>query len=114
MRLASQDMYEQSSNREESQLNMDEVCSWIMHSNMWKMKRIAKMLRRYETVILNYFDERVTNAVFEGINSVIALVKRRARGFRNMEYFKTMIYLACDKLQLDFTSIGQVPTQSVE
>ena len=113
MRIALQDMY-QASTREEAELSMDELCSWIMHSNIVEMKRIARMLRKHKTAILNYFDYRITNAALEGLNSVIALVKRRARGFRNMEYFKTMIYLACGKLALDPTSIVQLPTRFSE
>ncbi len=102
------------STKEQAKLSMDELCSWIIHSNIWEMKRIVKMLRRHEEAILNYFDERIINAVLEGINSVIALVKRRARGFRNMEYFKTMIYLVCGKLQLEPASIVKLPTHFVE
>ncbi|KAB7653922.1 transposase [Sutterella seckii] len=34
----------------------------------------------------------------EGLNSIIQNIKRRARGFRNPEYFKTMIYLVAGNL----------------
>jgi len=47
-----------------------------------------------------YFDHRCTNAILEGLNSIIQHVKTRARGFRSMEYFSTMIYLTCGKLDL--------------
>ncbi|WP_394894964.1 transposase, partial [Bifidobacterium longum] len=50
--------------------------------------------------ILAYFDHPYTNAILEGLNSVIQNVKTRARGFKNMDYFSTMIYLACGKLDL--------------
>ena len=39
--------------------------------------------------------------MLEGINSIIQNVKRRARGFRNNEYFTTMIYLNCGALDID-------------
>ena len=42
---------------------------------------------------MNYFDHGLANAVLEGMNSVIQSAKRLARGFRNPEYFKTVIYL---------------------
>ena len=42
-----------------------------------------------------------TNTILEGMNSIIQNIKRRARGFRNDEYFKTMIYLGCGKLNLN-------------
>ena len=50
--------------------------------------------------IVAYFEHPYTNAVLEGVNSVVQNVKRRARGFRNMDYFATMIYLTCGKLDL--------------
>ncbi|WP_165043106.1 transposase, partial [Adlercreutzia sp. ZJ138] len=45
-----------------------------------------------------YFDHRLTNAVLEGMNSIIQSAKRQARGFSNLEYFKTIIYLNLGKL----------------
>ncbi|KFI92985.1 transposase, partial [Bifidobacterium saguini DSM 23967] len=50
--------------------------------------------------LLAYFDHPYTNAILEGLNSVIQNVKTRARGFKNMGYFSTMIYLTCGKLDL--------------
>ena len=47
------------------------------------------------------FQYRLTNAILEGMNSIIQNVKRRARGFRNNEYFEIMIYLNCSKLDID-------------
>ena len=39
------------------------------------------------------------------MNSIIQNIKRRARGFRNDDYFKTMIYLGCGKLNLKIDGI---------
>lgn len=39
--------------------------------------------------------------ILEGLNSIIQHVKTRARGFRNMDYFSTMIYLIRGKLDLN-------------
>ncbi len=58
-------------------------------------------IRNHFEGILNYFDNRYTNAILEEMNSIIQNIKRRARGFRNDEYFKTMIYLVCGKLDLN-------------
>lgn len=41
------------------------------------------------------------NVILEGLNSIIQHVKTRARGFRNMDYFSTMIYLTRGKLDLN-------------
>lgn len=51
--------------------------------------------------ILAYFDRRYANVILEGLNSIIQHVKTRARGFRNMDYFSTMIYLIRGKLDLN-------------
>ena len=55
------------------------------------MKALARQLRRHWDDILAYL---------EGLNSIIQNVKTRARGFRNMDYFSTMIYLTCGRLDL--------------
>ena len=43
-----------------------------------------------------------TNAILEGLNSIIQSVKRAARGFRNIGYFETMIFLRLGRL--DFSA----------
>ena len=90
--------------RQEAELELDALCSWIMHSNVPQMKSVAKTIRENKKEILNYFDHRLTNAILEGMNSIIQSAKRQARGFSNLEYFKTIIYLNLGKLhfpQLD-------------
>lgn len=47
-----------------------------------------------------YFEHPYANAVLEGADSVVRNVKRRACGFRDMDYFATMVYLTCGKLDL--------------
>ncbi|MDR1992361.1 MAG: transposase [Nitrososphaerota archaeon] len=44
---------------------------------------------------MNYFDNRLTNAVLEGLNNVVGSIKHVAWGFRNNEYFRCMVYLHC-------------------
>ena len=65
------------------------------------MKKLCGLIRDHWKEILNYFEYRLTNAILEGINSIIQNIKRRARGFRNNEYFTTMIYLNCSDLDID-------------
>ena len=63
-------------------------------------KALARQFRRHWNDILAYFDNRYTNAILEGLNSIIQHVKTRARGFRNMDHLSTMIYLTCGRLDL--------------
>ena len=72
-----------------------------MRSRLKPMKKLCGLIRDHWKEILNYFEYRLTNAILEGINSIIQNIKRRARGFRNNEYFTTMIYLNCSDLDID-------------
>ena len=84
--------------RAEAESELDALCSWVMHSNIPQMKAVAKTVRENKAEILNYFDHRRTNAVLEGMNSIIQSAKRQARGFSGLERFKTIIYLNLGKL----------------
>ena len=59
------------------------------------------LIRDHWNEILNYFEYRLTNAILEGINSIIQNIKCRTLGFRNNEYFTTMVYLNCSNLDID-------------
>jgi transposase len=79
--------------REAAAAELGRVLSWAMHSNVPEMKRVARTVREEREGVLNWFSSRATNAVLEGLNSVIQSMKRAARGFRNVEYFRTVIFL---------------------
>ena len=64
------------------------------------VKKVASSLKSKKQEILNYFYYRMTNALAEGINSMIQSAKRRAREFRTFEGYACMIYLVVGKLNL--------------
>lgn len=64
------------------------------------MKEPARLVRRRFAEVVAYFEHPCANAVLEGADSVVRNVKRRACGFRDMDYFATMVYLTCGKLDL--------------
>lgn len=101
MRVTLQDIYEQCFTREEAESKLKKLCSWLMRSRLQPMKDLCGMIRDHWDEILNYFENRFTNAILEGMNSIIQNIMRRARGFRNNEYFTTMIYLNCSKPDID-------------
>ena len=88
--------------RESAAPELDRLASWIMHSNVPEMKRVARTVRREREGILNWFSARATNGFLEGVNSIIQSLKRAARGFRNVGYFTTMIFLRLGRL--DFSA----------
>jgi len=101
MRLTLQDIYEHCQSKEEAEPLLKKLTSWMKRSRLESMKAFAGLIRDHWNEILNYFENRYTNAMLEGINSMIQNIKCRSRGFRNDEYFKTMIYLVCGKLDID-------------
>jgi len=77
---------------------------WATHSRIKPMIEVAKTIKAHWNGILNYFDSRITNGILEGTNSVIQLLKRGARGYRNVQNFITMIYLRLGQLNFQLPS----------
>ena len=101
MAEAMRDVYELP-DRGSAALALDRLCSWMTHSNVPEMKVVARTLRKEREGVLNWWRRGSTNAILEGLNSVIQSVKRAARGFRNTGYFETMIFLRLGRL--DFSA----------
>ncbi|CDN31089.1 hypothetical protein BN938_0991 [Mucinivorans hirudinis] len=43
--------------------------------------------------MVKYFDSKLTNGILEGINAKIQLLKRRARGFRNIKNLVLLVFV---------------------
>jgi len=94
MKVAMQEIY-QLLERDEAENALKRLISWMKRSRNEHMKKLAKTILNHWENILNYFDNRLTNAILEGINNIIQNIKHTARGFRNYDYFKTVVYLYC-------------------
>ena len=80
-----------------------EKCDAIKELNKWikdiendtldPMKKIARTIETYRDGILSWFNTKINNGVLEGLNSMIQLLKAKARGFKNPSYFKNIINL---------------------
>ena len=81
---------------------LNALCGWMRRSRLEPMKKTAKTLRNYFEEILNFFRSRLTNAICEGINSIIQAAKRKARGYHTFAGFSSMIFLVAAKLSLAF------------
>jgi len=64
------------------------------------MKKKAAMLREHLPGLLNYERHRITNAISEGFNAKIQVIKSAARGFRCFGNYRTAILFHCGKLNL--------------
>ena len=65
-----------------------------MRSQLEPMKKVARMLRRHEDLLLNYFRarRRFTNAVTEGMNHKARVALARSFGHRSFEVLKLVLY----------------------
>ena len=70
------------------------------HSRLQPMAKVAWLIRTHFVNILTYLTHHLTNAGLEAVNATIQWVKKTARGFRNVEHFKTAIYFHCGGLDL--------------
>jgi transposase len=77
----------------------------VLRSRLEPMRNFVKMIRKHSHRILPYVGSRLTNAIAEGINRIIKIVKNRASGFRHLHAFSDMIFLTVG--DVDFP--GQIP-----
>lgn len=73
---------------------------WATHSRLKPMIEAARTIQRRYANISHYFQHRITNAVAEGLNSKIQLIKAGARGFRSFANFRVAILFHCGGLKL--------------
>ncbi|HSE57192.1 MAG TPA: ISL3 family transposase [Nitrospiraceae bacterium] len=70
------------------------------HSRLAPLAEVANRIQRHLPNVLTYLRHGITNAAVEAVNATIQWVKKPARGFRNVEHFKTAIYFHCGGLDL--------------
>ena len=98
--VQSLDLFYAANDEAEASIQFNRLCSWMRHCKLQPMKDAAETLKNHRVEILNYFRDRITNAISEGINSMVQAAKRKARGFRTYQGFAAMIYLIAGKLKL--------------
>ena len=64
------------------------------------VKQVARTLKDHLEGLLNYFCHGITNAVTEGLNSLVQKLKANARGFRSFTHYRTRILFFLDRLNL--------------
>ena len=93
MKLTFQDIYRYITEPAAADAALKKWLSWAVRSRLEPIKKFAKMVKEHYAGILRYFDSRLTLGFLESINSRIQEIKRRAKGFRNINNFIAMIYL---------------------
>ena len=71
------------------------LTSWATRAwatTIQELRSFVKTLLAHRTGILNWFDFRISTGPLEGFNNKIKVLKRKAYGYRDMEYFALKIY----------------------
>lgn len=71
---------------------LDEWFKKARDTGVTKIIKLANMIGSHRTGILNWFDHQISTGPLEGLNNKIKVLKRRAYGYRDKEYFKLKIY----------------------
>ncbi|HUF21843.1 MAG TPA: transposase, partial [Burkholderiales bacterium] len=74
--------------------------STALRSRLEPLRKLVATLRKHQDGILAFVQTRLTNAVSEGLNRIVKIVKNRASGFRNLPPFADMIYLTVGNLDI--------------
>lgn len=105
-RLELQDFYETHKAYDEDMLSaFERLTIKFANSAVMEIRKLAQCLTKNAVEILNYFLTFRTNAILEGFNSKISIIKSRVRGFRNMRNFMNMIYFVCGELDVPLQPI---------
>lgn len=79
---------------------LDAWCQRAMRSRLPPMKKVARMLRRHQPLILNWFRAKgaLSSGAVEGFNNKIRVTTRRAYGFRTFNALEVALYHSLGKL----------------
>ena len=65
-----------------------------LKSRLEPIRDFVKTVREHWHRIVTFIESRITNAIAEGLNRIIKIVKNRASGFRTLQAFTDMIFLS--------------------
>lgn len=79
--------------------------NWMQNANQSALKPFGYLVNtiknNYDGIVKS-MKTGITNAAAEGLNSIVQMAKSRARGFRNMDNFKAMIYCLGNDFNFQF------------
>ena len=106
MRLTLQDIYQVPCVRQ-ARADFRLWCGWVnemaakQHPELLQpMVKVAEMIERHLSGILEHWKAELTTAFLEGLNSLFSATKRKARGYRTTRNLVTMLYLVAGKLRV--------------
>ncbi|MFT5225980.1 MAG: transposase [Polaribacter sp.] len=85
---------------------LDKWCTKNNNSQIEPMKKVAKMLRRHRSLLLNWFKakKQFSSGIVAGLNNKAKLTTRKAYGFRTFKAAKIALYRAMGALPVPITA----------
>ena len=79
---------------------LDIWCTRALRSRLEPMKKVARMLRTHQELLLNWFRARgeISAGAVEGLNNKIRVVTRRSYGFRTFDAMEIALYHTLGRL----------------
>jgi transposase len=84
--------------------------SWItaaLKSRLEPLRKFVYTLRNQFYGVLAFINTRITNAMAEGLNRIVRMVKNRASGYRTLDAFSDMIFLTVGDVNIP----AQIPAR---
>jgi transposase len=95
-----QDLFNSYISYDESDAKLKRLIKRMQMFKSLAFKKLGKMFLKNFEAIKNYFKYRLTNAILESNNTKIQKAKAQANGFRNIEYFRNIIFLKLGDLNI--------------
>lgn len=106
VRLELSDIYKRAGSPEIARKRLNKWIGWAKAKcgrwNKWlaPLKRAVGTIEEHLEGIVAHWEEELSTAFLEGLNSVFSAVKRKARGFKSSAYMIPMLYFVAGKLSL--------------
>lgn len=89
-------VFETAPDRPTAQAQLTDWVQEVEQSDVSGLTKFVTTLRNWWEVILNYFADRLTSGMVEGLNNKLKVIKRLAYGYRNFEHFRLRVLMECD------------------
>ncbi len=104
MRESLQDIYKLATSESDFEARLKALRQWLLKSRLEPAIELGRMMKEHWLGITSWFRLRISNAILEGLNSLIKAAAARARGYRTIRNYTTIIYLITGKL--DFSTVN--------
>lgn len=83
---------------------------WATHSRIESIKQAAYTIKNHWDGVVQWKKSLIDNGLLEGLNSLIQAAKVKARGFRNIQFFRIIAFLVTGKLNFTKFNKHYLPT----